>query len=815
MGFPRFRQREAQFCNDWLRGYCPRGLACSYVHEDKRKDYVNSELARISTKPPRPKFNERCRDWLRDQCSRGASCPYVHEDIDYDDSRNQLDDGTHSRPRVPSDRPSGYIPRKPPEVLHFKVHDHIKIGLRAGFEIQQVVTGFESSWLFISNVPSNVTQENIMRLLRRHGTITDAREIPEARMSTSTFKIRMSSTAEASQACANLNGTKEFGTTIAARLSVTNSSTGNAILCDTSVRITWELPGKVAYAGYPNHERAYEAIRKIRFPFGDAFVRADIHSGLPAVGAVTVRFEGIPVEADESDMRHFAEPEDVVWERPNYKSLGGAVAGIKRFLQLDGVNLIGFELKPPPYKDARALAWAHYATPSDAKVACDNLNHRKPTCTGMTRINARHVKSISYSLNANTYGRLSKDIDNLRRTAWHNSTTVSVIELPSAAHVTVKLCSEDLQKLGRLKMEMESILTGEVVRRDGKIAWDGFFGSSVGFMFLQELQRRYFGMNVERNTARRMIRLFGPLLGRRAVREEILRKIDQLHSQRVHVVRIEGRLIGIFMSAELMKLQERLGPENVILDVWNRCLRIRGDEDAYVEAREIVDAARQRHTLDRGNQQGVMCPVCLDAVTFPISLQCGHTWCRSCLKNYLEAAKSQKLFPLTCLGDEARCSMRIPLGVARDILPIADFEELAHAAFSAHVHSHPEEFHFCPTPDCAQVYRTANIANGALIQCPSCLVRICSKCHAEAHEGLACIDGDDDGQFKEWAKAHDVKNCPGCNIPIERVEGCNHVTCTRCQTHTCWVCMATFPGGEGIYGHMRTAHGGFGLGPTE
>ncbi|KZP18600.1 hypothetical protein FIBSPDRAFT_1027453 [Athelia psychrophila] len=35
---------------------------------------------------------------------------------------------------------------------------------------------------------------------------------------------------------------------------------------------------------------------------------------------------------------------------------------------------------------------------------------------------------------------------------------------------------------------------------------------------------------------------------------------------------------------------------------------------------------------------------------------------------------------------------------------------------------------------------------------------------------------------------HDVKACPGCKACIERIAGCNHMACTRCQTHMCWEC---------------------------
>jgi hypothetical protein len=99
------------------------------------------------------------------------------------------------------------------------------------------------------------------------------------------------------------------------------------------------------------------------------------------------------------------------------------------------------------------------------------------------------------------------------------------------------------------------------------------------------------------------------------------------------------------------------------------------------------------------------------------------------------------------------------------------------------------------------------------LSCPSCLARICSSCHVEYHEGVTCADREDGGDrlFQEWMRIHDVKKCPGCHAPIERGAGCNHMTCSRCHTHTCWQCLKTFPQGQGIYDHMREVHGGIGL----
>ena len=33
-----------------------------------------------------------------------------------------------------------------------------------------------------------------------------------------------------------------------------------------------------------------------------------------------------------------------------------------------------------------------------------------------------------------------------------------------------------------------------------------------------------------------------------------------------------------------------------------------------------------------------------------------------------------------------------------------------------------------------------------------------------------------------------VKKCPVCGIMTEKISGCNHITCTQCNSHWCWNC---------------------------
>ena len=51
------------------------------------------------------------------------------------------------------------------------------------------------------------------------------------------------------------------------------------------------------------------------------------------------------------------------------------------------------------------------------------------------------------------------------------------------------------------------------------------------------------------------------------------------------------------------------------------------------------------------------------------------------------------------------------------------------------------------------------------------------------------------------------RECPGCSVMIEKMDGCNHMTCSNCNTHFCWICMLAFDE-DTIYDHIRDTHNG-------
>ncbi|KAK7835335.1 hypothetical protein U0070_017871 [Myodes glareolus] len=68
------------------------------------------------------------------------------------------------------------------------------------------------------------------------------------------------------------------------------------------------------------------------------------------------------------------------------------------------------------------------------------------------------------------------------------------------------------------------------------------------------------------------------------------------------------------------------------------------------------------------------------------------------------------------------------------------------------------------------------------------------KCHAPWHEGVNCKEyKKGDKLLRHWASEieHGQRNaqkCPKCKIHIQRTEGCDHMTCSQCNTNFCYRC---------------------------
>ncbi|KAI6142800.1 hypothetical protein BKA82DRAFT_532707 [Pisolithus tinctorius] len=787
------QERLPETCLDWPQGTCRRS-PCPYLHSRQPETCAKwrQDICQRFFCPFVHDLDVTCRDWLRGQCNWRV-CRYAHA--------KALD-----KP-APSLEP----------LFGTVIADHIKVRLDRGFEVQEVVTGFESRWVHLGNVAPGISSNVIRGLLSQYGHV-DSLIVPESTTKKSfVVKAQFSSPAEAMKAATALHGQEFHDQHLTARLSINNFKKGNMVVTDTDVCVTWQSPHRMGYGGYATLKGARAVMDSVsNTRMGDSLVTADLYDGLPAVGAYNVVFRHLPSETTEQDIRNLGgDVESIMLERPNYTSIERAMQTLRSILENYG-TVISFDDLPPPYRDGAVKAWVRFSSHAEARHAQDSLDGQNFAFLGRTPISVRHVLSMSYTLPCTIYRKLQDDLTWLRR-SWSQrygpGITLSEkgdINGMADGPVFIRVSCEDSLLLSHLKYEFEQLLRGDTVMFNKKPIWDDFLTGPTGLSFIHQLQREYPGVEVQVRGSSRIVTVMGTITRRHLVKQEIVRKIVEVQSQLLWDIPLPGRTLGLFLSEDLTRLQETFGAENCYLHYGKRALIVRGNEQTFRIACKAVQDAQSRQGVEP-SQSGAICPVCFNDPVLPTFLPCGHQWCRGCLVGYLSSAVDNKTFPLTCLGNEACCSERIPLSLARELLTAAEFDAVVDAAFWTHVHSRPDEFHHCPVPDCIQIYRSA--PRNTVLQCPSCLTHICPACHIEYHDGMTCEERDaaDDKLFWQWRSDNDVKDCPVCRVPIERSEGCNHMTCIRCQSHICWECLAVFPRGEGIYDHMRNKHGGIGL----
>ena len=48
-------------------------------------------------------------------------------------------------------------------------------------------------------------------------------------------------------------------------------------------------------------------------------------------------------------------------------------------------------------------------------------------------------------------------------------------------------------------------------------------------------------------------------------------------------------------------------------------------------------------------------------------------------------------------------------------------------------------------------------------------------------------------QQSETYLEKNCKRCPGCKANVSKIDGCNKMTCTKCQRYFCWICGMVLP----------------------
>ena len=161
-----------------------------------------------------------------------------------------------------------------------------------------------------------------------------------------------------------------------------------------------------------------------------------------------------------------------------------------------------------------------------------------------------------------------------------------------------------------------------------------------------------------------------------------------------------------------------------------------------------------------------------------------HEICFECLNSYLlTEIKNNKVINMHC----PHCIDSLDNEIIQENVDKEAFEKFLRFVDNNKVLSN-KMLRFCPK--CNQIIHLNN-ENDEKAACSNCKTEMCTKCNHPFHSNKTC-EKVLEGEFKSWSNKKEVQRCPKCKVLIEKIEGCNHMTCYVCHYEFCWLCKGAY-----------------------
>ncbi|PBK78404.1 hypothetical protein ARMSODRAFT_39896 [Armillaria solidipes] len=689
----------------------------------------------------------------------------------------------------------------------------------SGLSIENTITGFESCKVRVKNLPYDTRQQEIAALFTQQGLDVSQFHIVSVKDAPGRHRKKEAdiiTNADVAQSLAvGLEGLEFRDESLEFEVGMFNAPGAMGALTprdENILTILCRAPSVRYVVEYPDITFCRTKVRELdgRTCAGRR-VKVEMNQlppgrTVPSFRPNTIKISNLPDVVPPAIVTDFAQSHLIRPLKPLSFDIDSAIRSLQLHInRIEGVEMQSFNVTSRGDNEAGILSIrTRFNTWDDAKKVHDALLDRRFSyiCNSVfwLRIAPQALYTITipsgqYRAQETLWKELQGNIKDCK------ACNIIIRELNGGSY-RIQVSGTVKAALGALKVRVESLAAGEKIDR-----WHDHLAYPQAQLVQQIAEA---GAFLRSDSRKRTLKLYGEPKAVEKAKVVVMEELERLASLEFTIT-LRRPSVGYFVRTGLAAMREVFGKDNVALDIRSAVITVRGGEEVRLHLDNHITESLKSVNVNVAPGSHT-CPICYDDVSTPFQLVCEHVYCTGCIRHFLTSAAETGIFPLVCMGNESTCGTPISIPVIQKFLPPTAFNHLLETVFTTHVDKHPQEFRYCKTPDCTQIYRRSEA--GSVLRCPACFSEICSSCGEDSHERLSCEDArihnnpaEQERMSEAWLlQQRGIKKCPTCSRLLEKTEGCNHMTCP-CGAHICWRCMGAFDAGQ-IYDHMNTSHGG-------
>ncbi|CAL5016191.1 unnamed protein product [Urochloa decumbens] len=203
----------------------------------------------------------------------------------------------------------------------------------------------------------------------------------------------------------------------------------------------------------------------------------------------------------------------------------------------------------------------------------------------------------------------------------------------------------------------------------------------------------------------------------------------------------------------------------------------------------------EKHT-ELPNDREVTCGICFESCPRGTmnAAACGHPFCSTCWRGYISTAINDGPGCLMLRCPDPSCAAAVGQDMINALADDEDKEKYGRYLRRSYIEDN-RKTKWCPAPGCEYAVEFVMGSGSYDVNC-NCSYGFCWNCTEEAHRPVDCatvskwiLKNSAESENMNWILANS-KPCPKCKRPIEKNQGCMHITCTPpCKFEFCWLCL--------------------------